>query len=564
MKLIIGIDFGTSTTVVRYKMLGSESIESIKDADGKSDLIPSVIFKPAASGAPTLYGKVAESRYNGGEKGELITNFKIGLTSSDPEILNKSKDQIREFLAYVYSCFANQTLGKNTTDCEVYVSYPAKWPSSLATFMKDVIREVGFPGKIHGLFEPIAAVQNALNNHVAHLKSGKLLTITKPLHILMLDMGAGTSDIYIFKLSLENIDGKINVAISDGTSFPSIDNPTLCGGREIDALLLDLISNHLKRTLEFNDEEIQDLFKLCDAKTWKDEHLSTTLKMGSIAGLPQKVLGAIAPLTRFLPKNKIDAVRQFSINRTTFEESTKSHWSALYKMIESAMSIHHSNYGVSAEDIDIILLTGGHSAWYNVPKLFNGDGIGGQIAVDHTIDGKVVKAMHFSKIENEPWRIFSDARPHESVAKGLVLHPEGISIPATSSNNVWIKLRVNGVESDLKQVISIGDKLPLMTDESELCVNFEGRDVSHVYDLYIDVFTGKTIETAEIWTYSHHFDDRAASLFANIFLLGIPFILGAYSYDFALKYQFSADEDGCIHFESKLQKDSEKPIEIKF
>lgn len=563
MKLIIGIDFGTSTTVVRYKWLGSDSICPIKDADGSSDLIPTVIFRPAANEAPTLYGKVAESRYNGGEDGKLVTNFKIGLASTDPEVLSESKAQIKEFLSYVYSCFANQTLGLNTTDCDIYVSYPAKWPSSLATYMKEVIHEVGFPGKVHGLFEPIAAVQNALKSHLEHLRSGRLLTASKPLNMLMLDMGAGTSDIYIFKLALEPVDGKINVAISDGTSFPSIDDPSLCGGREIDALLLSLMSDHLKNTLELNDEDINEIFKLSDAKTWKDEHLSNTLKSNSIAGLPQKVIGAIAPLSKFLPKAKMETVRQFTLNRTTFEDRTKSHWSALYNMIESAISLHHTKYGVGAEDIDFILLTGGHSAWYTVPKLFNGDGIGGQIAIDHTIDGKVVKATHFSKIENEPWRIFSDARPHESVARGLVLHPEGISIPSTSSNNVWIRMRINELESELVKVLSVGTKLPIETDEGQLKITFKNKRIDHVFDLHIDVLTGETVETANLWTWFHHFDDNGAMIFVNILLGGLPFIFGC-NYDFALTYKFRADEDGCVHFESKLQKEKGKPIEIKF
>lgn len=34
MKLIVGIDFGTSTTVVRYKEEGTDVIKPIKDADG--------------------------------------------------------------------------------------------------------------------------------------------------------------------------------------------------------------------------------------------------------------------------------------------------------------------------------------------------------------------------------------------------------------------------------------------------------------------------------------------------------------------------------------------------
>lgn len=565
MKLIIGIDFGTNTTVVRYKWEGSDTISPIKDSDGNSDIIPSVIFKPT-KGAQ-LYGKVALSRYNGGEEGELICNFKMGLTSSDPNKLSESKERIKEFLSYVCSCFTSQTMGLDTTDCDVYVSYPAKWPSSLANYMKEVVKEAGFPGKVHGLFEPVAAVQNALKKHVKHLKSGGLLTANKPLNILMLDMGAGTSDIYIFKLNLENVNGKSIVSIvpDSGTSYPSVDDTTLCGGREIDEMLHAHVLGHLKKTLTvFDDDEISDIFKVSDAKNWKDEHLSNTLKSETMAGLPSKVLGSLAPMKKFIPKTQFEAAQAFSINRASFEDCTKSHWSSLYNMIESAISLHKSRTGIGAEDVDLILLTGGHSAWYTVSKLFNGDGISGQIGIDHVKDGKENKATHFAKIENEPCRILTDALPHESVARGLVLHPEGVAIPVSSSNNVWIQMRINEKQSELVEVVSIGTNLPYKTNEGELTISFNDQRFDHVYDLYIDVYTGKTKETAEVWTSHNHFDDRVGAIVANIIFVGLPTIFGGFDYNFNLKYHFTIEEDGCVHFESKLQKDDEDPIEIKF
>ena len=427
MKLIVGIDFGTSTTIVKYKIEGNDTIVSIKDSDGVSDIIPTAIFRPTSTDAQTLYGKVAISRFNGGEEGELITNFKMGLLSSDPNVIEKSKSQIKEFLRYVYTCFYDQTKGLNYTDSEIYVSYPAKWSSSLAQFMKEAVREAGFCGTIHGVFEPVAAVQNALHSHVKRLQESELLGVNKPLNILMLDMGAGTSDIYIFPLTLENCDGIYKVIPQKGTPYPSIDDPSLCGGCEIDKMLQELIHDHLKKTLSFDDDQLNQIFTLSDAKRWKDEHLSNTLKDNQSAGLPNKILSTIKALESFLDKNKLEAAKNFTINRSSFEEKTKTHWETLYRMIQSAIALHAKTYNISAEDIDLVLLTGGHSAWYTVPKLFNGDGIRGNIGVDHIHEGQTVSASHFSKIEKEPWRILSDPLSQESVAKGLVLYAEGLS-----------------------------------------------------------------------------------------------------------------------------------------
>ena len=47
MKLIVGIDFGTSTTVVRYKKEGTDIVLPVKDLNGMSDVIPSAIFRKA-------------------------------------------------------------------------------------------------------------------------------------------------------------------------------------------------------------------------------------------------------------------------------------------------------------------------------------------------------------------------------------------------------------------------------------------------------------------------------------------------------------------------------------
>ena len=100
MKLIVGIDFGTSTTVVRYKEEGTDVIKPIKDADGVSDIIPSAIFRVDGQNQ-TLYGCGALNAKTGGMQGELITNFKMGLLDVNPEERRIKEAYIEEFFTYI-------------------------------------------------------------------------------------------------------------------------------------------------------------------------------------------------------------------------------------------------------------------------------------------------------------------------------------------------------------------------------------------------------------------------------------------------------------------------------
>ena len=106
MKLIVGIDFGTSTTVVRYRMEDSEIIQSLKDANGTSDIIPTVIFRNSDYDT-TEYGVQALTSAAANGK-ECIANFKMDLL--DPEKREHAKELIEEYLKYIYSLIKGHAL----------------------------------------------------------------------------------------------------------------------------------------------------------------------------------------------------------------------------------------------------------------------------------------------------------------------------------------------------------------------------------------------------------------------------------------------------------------------
>ena len=479
MKLIVGIDFGTSTTVVRYRMEDSEIIQSLKDANGTSDIIPTVIFRNSDYDT-TEYGVQALTSATSAVNGETIANFKMDLL--DPEKREHAKELIEEYLKYIYSLFKEQTKGLYPTSTEINISYPAKWDDTMVKIMKNAVAKAGFEGKINGRKEPEAATRNMLNNHLKELQRAKLLGVNKPLRIFMLDMGAGTTDISIFKLTIDD-EGIPN--ITELLSYPSKEEVILCGGREIDLSLQDYIFNYCKgKGLAL----MPDCVELPNVKHWKDITVSPKLKTEQ----PFPLFTAVSLALKYSGRN--DLVDGFSFDRSDFEQATKEHWKKLYSLIKSAMAQYKY---AKPEDIDFVCLTGGHSAWYTIPKLFNGEGVCNYIAKD----GKDPDALNFKKLKDEPWRMHAvlDALPHESVARGLCLMDQRMIYVTPSSNNVWARITINNEAGEIIQVVNkLEDVLPVEKEISHE-INIERNHVfgDLTIDAQIDIYIGETLENAE-------------------------------------------------------------------
>lgn len=479
MKLIVGIDFGTSTTVVRYKMEDSDVIQTIKDANRMSDIIPTVIFRNSDNGK-TEYGMEALASSTSGVDGETIDNFKMDLL--DPEKREQAKIYIEEFLRYINNLFKEQTKGLYPTSTEINISYPAKWDDEMVRIMKNAVADAGFIGEIKGKKEPEAAARNLLNSHLSELQNAGLLGYNKSLRIFMLDMGAGTTDISIFKLTIDE-QGVPN--ITELLSYPSKEETILCGGREIDEYLQKYISNYCR---DSDVDLMPECIELPLIKQWKDSIISHCLKSGQKVRLYQ----ALNLMIRHKGRN--DIIDDFSFDRYDFEQITKEHWKRLYSLIKSAMSQYRY---AKPEDVDFVCFTGGHSAWYTVPKLFNGEGVCNYIAKD----GKDPDALNFKKLKDEPWRMTAvlDSLPHESVARGLCLMDQRMIYVTPSSNNVWVKVTINGQSNEIMQVVNkLDDVLPV---EKEI-IHEVDIERNHVFgnlkiDAQIDIYVGETLENAD-------------------------------------------------------------------
>lgn len=545
MKLIVGIDFGTSTTVVRYKEEGTDNIHPVKDSNGTSDVIPSAIFR-MADHKECLYGQEALNASKGGMKGELITNFKMGLLESDEDKRKEKESQIKEFMCYIYKRFSQVTKGLNPDKIDVYVSYPAKWSDSFIDFMKEAVGIAGFGEKdkgsttynnIYGVNEPKAATYNMLHSHLAHFQKSKMLTSGKPMHVFMFDMGAGTTDIVIFRLKIDS-NGKVE--IDNLISYPTVDNPYLCGGREIDKILSDYIIKYVLEQTKLPTLD-EDFFTVDSAKYWKDQIVSSSLKKNVNVLMPPELQSAL----KFMPNGK-NTLQKFLFTRTAFETASESHWKNLYDLITSAMNLYKTNYQIGAEDIDLLFLTGGHSQWYTIPNLFNGEGVCDYIGKDYQVGNTSSKAMDFKKLREEPWRMFEDTLPHECVAKGLCLQDSTIKIVSVSTNNVWIKVEIGDQKAEPIQIASVGQPLPIQFKISpRASFNKSGLEKS-VFNVSVELITGSDLENAKKAKLYQIVDNDDGRWVANLLLLGLPILFGGYDTTIEIPLTIDINEDNSI------------------
>lgn len=383
---IIGIDFGTSTSVVKVKTyrdkepLGSINAVEYVHFDNK-DSLPTLAYRTIEG--EYLIGYEAE---NAAVKGTLFQNFKMDLISPDAELRDGAIKLTELFFKYMYEAYYSQK--SHFPDCDMettYVSYPAKWPQELRDRMINIASSAGFKN-VKGLDEPTAAI-----HAVMVLESEKLLLEgNASSDILMIDMGAGTTDLVLCRYTPFR-EKQIEIL----NTWPKTDSRYLFGGREIDEVLCDYIKAYLidcglPNTKNFNEKYLDK------CKTWKEANLSPIFRD---ANGVVKYCGFIDALLSMLEIEK-----DFPpLSRSKFEDMLVDYLSQFPKLVSECL--RDINYNPA--QLDYVILTGGHSQWYFTSEI---------------LEGKLTRFGNpeLPKIANESKRIIRLSRPQETVALGLV------------------------------------------------------------------------------------------------------------------------------------------------
>lgn len=383
---IIGIDFGTSTSVVKVKTykdnesLGSKNTVEYVHFDNK-DTLPTLVYK--TNEGKYLIGYEAE---NAAVKGTLYQNFKLNLISMDEALNNEAVAYTEIFFKYMYDAYNEQKSHFPACDIETtYVSYPAKWSEELRKLMINIATRAGFKN-VKGLDEPTAAIHTVMVQ-----ESEKLVLKGQDFaDILMIDMGAGTTDLVLCRYS--PYDEK-HIKILN--TWPKSDSKYLFGGCEVDEALCEylkayLIDCGLPNTKNFNEKYLDK------CKTWKETNLSPIFKD---ANGVVKYCGFIDTLLAMLDINK-----EFPpISRNDFEDMLSGYISQFPKLIEGCLT----DIDYDAEQLDYVILTGGHSQWYFTNEIL-------ECTLTRFGTPKLLK------IEEDSKRIIKLSRPQETVALGLV------------------------------------------------------------------------------------------------------------------------------------------------
>lgn len=431
---IVGIDLGTSTTVVRVRNYAKGSARAqtkvLNDVNGESSFA-TVIFR--REDGLSFYGSAAENMAGRQSVGEvLIRNFKMDLISPDEDKRMEAQELVVEFLEFIGRELDEQRCEVDLQD-EVIVaaSVPAKWPRDVRDFMREAIVRaeiVTDPGKVRIVDEPTAAAHAVLVARMPDLVESGILE-TGSCNVMMVDMGAGTTDLAVFRL---NISPEGQLSVDSVVCYPPVGNPCFCGGREIDARLTEYAVKVGGESAERNRARLE-----YELKKMKENQISPAFREGIPCDLRDALIFS-GPEYRSLEP----------MDRRMFERMTGEHWKNWRALVAGAIARAKDLTGIGPNDIDLLVLTGGHSAWYCVDELFAG----------RALDG--VEPLSFAKLKKDPGRVLCEVNRSATVANGLALDDMPLPFVKTTANKYVLRMVFPGGGTSDQTVAEANEPLP--------------------------------------------------------------------------------------------------------
>lgn len=454
---IIGIDFGTSASVIRVKRYSNG--QPVDDRLSKQD----VIFNSSSPIVPTLIQRTDKGTYYGYEaqiskRGEtLYQNFKINLESSDAELKKEARELTEEFFAYMAKEYKSQSQGGyfgDLSDTErTIVSYPVKWSDDTKKFMIKAAQKAGFKN-VEGMDEAQAAIQAVTVQYEDYLMQSGLFRSGVPCNILLIDMGAGTTDLVLCRHT-PGKDPKTEILCT----WPK-KGELLFGGQEVDELLREYI-----RTLLPEDSAGMVLKNngIKEFKIWKETIVSPALSRNETV----EEFSSVDNIADLLDIE----MEPYDLDRKKFESYAQGYLPKLPKLIQGCIE----ESGLDSDKIELVILTGGHSQWYFVKEML-------------TDPGKI----NLPLIRKDPKRLIQITRPQETVALGMVYKPLSADIKAEapkrtadSTNNTGRNTTLTPKKTTVNAGLSAKQRYTVPTGREEI-IRYYQRNARHL------IYTNRT------------------------------------------------------------------------
>lgn len=383
----IGIDFGTSTTVVSYAIMGDDATPIKTDTipirqqnrDGsfvENHLVPTCI---AWYDNQLFIGQTAKLLKSRLQKGRnLWFSFKMELgedngpvyTSSQYDGIENPLDAAKVFLSYIKKEIDAFISKNNLPPVSYYsVSIPASFEANQRKDLKEALTHAGIPIQ-DSLFidEPNAAFLSYLVQANSNNFQNFNIPLDSPLHILVFDFGAGTCDISILEIGRkgDKLYSK-NIAISKYEQL---------GGDDIDRqIAIDVLYPQLLKQNNLEPEDIRSA-EYEKGILPKLQTIAETLKVKICKEVASNMVGRALPIlatseerakiTQSIPDFVLSKHRlSYTEPSLSFKEFSKVMESftkrntgkSIFPVIESALKKANLN----EEYLDLVLLIGGSS-----------------------------------------------------------------------------------------------------------------------------------------------------------------------------------------------------------
>lgn len=436
-KIFIGIDFGTSTTVVSTAQLvnGKIKIKPIpikqKNHLGSFTSSPLVQTVISISNRQFMVGVHASEHKPYLKLGkDTWHSFKQNLGNLEniqyPDSLLLNHDKVRisnaqEGLTYFFKYLKDQIfefLDINPSDVEYSISIPAGFPSKEKMTLKACLISAGIECEDTPFIEePNAALINYLFEENIYLKNND------PKNILVLDLGAGTVDVSI--LRTENGDDGFT------SKLLSVLRLGYIGGNLIDQLIADSIIHNSGLPLPISEQHYDELKSCCEKLKIKLCKDIITDKSVSYE-LPPLALSSDVRSIESTNNLKVIGINNIGITFKEFKCIIQSYWERVADTINKSIK----NADIDTSLIDQVIITGGGGRNPYIKNLVVDYFKNSDIYISDNIQEQVSRgvALQSFVLNSFGKNIITPILGHDIHLKGengsVLLFKNGISIPS--------------------------------------------------------------------------------------------------------------------------------------